>query len=103
MSENKIDIEQVNRVAALGRLALSEDEIARLSSELSSILGYIEKLNTLDTDNVEPLAHCLPVRNVFGEDVVAESPGVEKTLANAPAKDGEFFKVPKILENGTGA
>jgi len=103
MSENKIDIEQVKRVAALGRLALSEDEIAKLSNELSSILGYIEKLNTLDTDGVEPLAHCLAVKNVLGEDVVAESLGTEKALANAPAKDGEFFKVPKILEDGAGA
>jgi aspartyl-tRNA(Asn)/glutamyl-tRNA(Gln) amidotransferase subunit C len=55
-------------------------------------------MNELNTDGVEPLAHCLPINNVFREDIVKESLGTEKTLANAPQHDGPFFKVPKILE-----
>jgi len=103
MSENKLDIEHVRRVAQLARLELSRDELTRFSTQLSSILGYIEKLNELDVDNVEPLAHCLAVKNVFRQDVVKPSLGVEKTLANAPASDEEFFKVPKILDDNSGA
>ncbi|GAG57605.1 unnamed protein product [marine sediment metagenome] len=60
-------------------------------------------MNELDTENVEPLAHCLPVSNVFREDSVKESLGTENTLANAPQRDGEFFKVPKILDDSSGA
>jgi aspartyl-tRNA(Asn)/glutamyl-tRNA(Gln) amidotransferase subunit C len=55
-------------------------------------------MNKLNTEGVEPLAHCLPISNVFREDVVKESLGTEKTLANAPQRDGAFFKVPKILD-----
>jgi aspartyl-tRNA(Asn)/glutamyl-tRNA(Gln) amidotransferase subunit C len=55
-------------------------------------------MNELNTEGVEPLAHCLPISNVFREDIVKESLGTEKTLANAPHRDGSFFKVPKILE-----
>jgi aspartyl-tRNA(Asn)/glutamyl-tRNA(Gln) amidotransferase subunit C len=61
------------------------------------------KMNELNTDNVEPLAHCLPITNVLREDQIKESLGTDKTLANAPQRDGEFFKVPKILDNGSGA
>ena len=66
-------------------------------------LDYMEKMNELDTNNVEPMAHCLPVSNVFREDRVRQSLGTEKTLANAPQRDKEFFKVPKILEDSSGA
>ena len=60
-------------------------------------------MNQLDTEKVEPLAHCLPISNVFRDDVVKESLGTEKTLSNAPQRDGEFFKVPKILDDSSGA
>jgi aspartyl-tRNA(Asn)/glutamyl-tRNA(Gln) amidotransferase subunit C len=55
-------------------------------------------MNKLNTEGVEPMAHCLPVSNVFRDDIIKESLGTEKTLANAPQSDGPFFKVPKILE-----
>jgi len=74
-----------------------------VSGQLRAILEYVEKMNELDTAGVEPLAHCLPISNVFREDRVKESLGTEKTLANAPQTDGEFFKVPKILDYGSGA
>jgi len=99
----KIDQESVRKVAKLSRLELSEAEVEEFASQLSAILDYVEKMNELDTTSVEPLAHCLPVNNVFREDSVKESLGTEKTLANAPQRDGEFFKVPKILDDSSGA
>ena len=99
----KIDQAQVRKVARLSRLDLTEAEVEEFTGQLSAILDYVEKMNELDTTNVEPLAHCLPVSNVFRDDTVKESLGTENTLANAPQRDGEFFKVPKILDGSFGA
>ena len=99
----KIDQEQVKKVAKLSRLELTEAEIEEFTGQLSAILDYVAKMNELDTDSVEPLAHCLPVSNVFREDGVKESLGTEKTLENAPQRDGEFFKVPKILDDSSAS
>jgi len=99
----KIDQQQVRKVAKLSRLELTESEVQEFTGQLGAILEYVEKMNELDTDNVEPLAHCLPVSNVFREDRVKESIGTEKALANAPDRDESFFKVPKILDDGSGA
>jgi len=100
--EKKIDQSQVRKVAKLSRLELTDSEVKEFTGQLSAILDYVEKMNELDTENVEPLAHCLPVSNVFREDSVKESLGTENTLANAPQRDGEFFKVPKILDDSSG-
>ena len=99
----KIDQEQVRKVAKLARLDLTDSEAAEFSDQLSAILEYVEKMNELDTDNAAPLAHCLPVSNCFREDVVKESLGTEKVLANAPQCDESFFKVPKILDDNSAA
>ena len=99
----KIDVEQVRKVAKLARLELNQDEIQEFAGQLSAIIEYVEKINELDTENVEPLAHCLPISNVLREDSVAQSLGTEKALANAPDRDGPFFKVPKILDDGSAA
>ncbi len=99
----KIDEKQVRKVAKLSRLELTEAEVEEFTGQLSAILDYVEKMNELDTENVQPLAHCLPISNVFREDIVKESLGTEKTLSNAPQRDGEFFKVPKILDDSSGA
>ncbi len=99
----KIDKETVRKVAKLSRLDLSEGEIEEFTGQLIAILEYVEKMNGLDTKDVEPLAHCLPVNNRFRDDIVRPSLGTEKTLANAPDTDGEFFKVPKILDDSSGA
>lgn len=103
MAQVKIDEKQVRQVAKLSRLQLNDQQISEFATQLSAILGYIEKLNELDTSKVEPLAHCLPVHNVFRDDVVKPSLGTEKVVANAPETDGQFFLVPKILEEGAGA
>jgi aspartyl-tRNA(Asn)/glutamyl-tRNA(Gln) amidotransferase subunit C len=99
----KIDEAQVRKVAKLARLQLDDAEVAKFSTDLSSIVEYIEKLNELDTDSVEPLAHCLPVHNVFRDDVIRPSLTVEQVLANAPQRVDDFFKVPKILDDNSGA
>jgi len=91
----------VSKVAKLSRLQLSEEELEEFTGQLSAIIEYVEKMNELDTDSVEPLAHCLPVCNVFRRDQVEPSLGTEKTLANAPKHDGEFFIVPKILDGSS--
>ena len=89
---DKIDESQVRKVAKLARLDLSEEEITEFTGQLSAILGYVEKMNELNTDDVEPLAHCLPVSNVFRTDSVRESLGTEKALANAPQRWGGGFQ-----------
>jgi len=99
----KIDEAQVRKVAKLARLELTDAEVGQFTGQLSAILDYVEKMNELDTDAVEPLAHCLPISNVFREDRAKESLGTQKALANAPQTDGEFFKVPKILDDSSGA
>ena len=99
----KIDEAHVRKVAKLSRLELSEAEVGEFTGQLSAILEYVEKMNELDTENVEPLAHCLPISNILREDVAQESLGAEKAVANAPQRDGNFFKVPKILDDGSGA
>ncbi len=99
----KLDNAQVKKVAKLSRLQLTEAEVEEFTGQLSAVLEYIEKMDELNTDGVEPLAHCLPISNCFREDVAVESLGTEKTLENAPQRDGEFFKVPKILDENSGA
>ena len=97
----QIDRKMVERVAVLSRLELSESEIAQFA-QLSDIVGYIEK-SSPDTEQVEPLAHCLPVHNVFREDVPQPSLSNEQALANAPDQTDGCFKVPKILDDNAGA
>ena len=98
----KIDQSQVRKVARLSRLDLTEAEVAEFTSQLSAILDYVEKMSELDTSDVQPLAHCLPISNCLRQDCVKESLGTEKTLANAPQRDEGFFKVPKILDDDSG-
>jgi aspartyl-tRNA(Asn)/glutamyl-tRNA(Gln) amidotransferase subunit C len=97
MPETRISANDVKNVAKLARLELPEARIAKLTSELESILEYIAKLEEVDVKNVEPMAHALPLHNVFREDVVEPSLPLEKVLQNAPEADGPFFKVPKVI------
>jgi aspartyl-tRNA(Asn)/glutamyl-tRNA(Gln) amidotransferase subunit C len=92
-----ITLEQVRQVARLSRLALSEDELARLAPQLESILEYVAKIRLVNVSDVVPMAHALPLANVLRDDVVEPSLPLEKVLANAPETDGPFFKVPKII------
>jgi len=101
MSE-KIDQALVRQVSKLARLELEEAEVEEFTGQLESIIEYVELMNRVDTDDVEPLAHCLPVKNRFREDSVRESFDPDKALSNAPASDGDCFKVPRILDEGKG-
>lgn len=90
--------EKVAGVAKLARLAMTPAELTRCSEQLSGILTYVEKLNELNTEKIEPTSHLLPLSNIFREDHLAPSLSVEAVLGNAPEKEGRFFKVPKIIE-----
>ncbi len=94
----KITKQEVEHVAALGRLELTEQEKESLTDQLSNILTYIEKLNELDTKGVEPTSHVLDITNVMRDDVAAGSLSQERALANAPEKAAGHYKVPKIIE-----
>ena len=94
----KIGPEQVRQVAHLARIKLSESEVEQFSEQLSDILTYVDQLNELDTSKVEPTTHPLRFSNVFRSDKVQPSLSSEQALANAPATNGQFFAVPKVLE-----
>ena len=94
----KLSLEEVRHVAALARLSLSADEEERYRHQLSAILEAMEQLKALNTDRVEPTSHANAVEGMLREDVVAPSMDPAKALANAPAKVGTSFGVPKIIE-----
>jgi len=93
-----IDEAVVRRVAGLARLKLTDDEVHRLAGELSAILGYVQQLNEVNTEGVEPTAHPLPLRNVWREDEPQPSLGARLVLSNAPQAQEDFFRVPKVLD-----
>ena len=93
----RITKQDVEHVAKLARLEITETEKEAFSQQLSGILTYVEKLNTLKTEGVEPTATVLEQTNVFREDKSRPSLPVEKALANAPERTDGFFVVPKII------
>ena len=94
----KITKQEVEHVARLARLDLSEQEKEALTDHLSNILTYVEQLNTLDTKGVEPTSHVLNINNVMRDDVPDESLPQERALSNAPDKAAGHYRVPKIIE-----
>ena len=94
-----INAKTVKHVAHLARLELSDKELELYSGQLASILLYISKLNEIDTTNVTPTSHPLTtLKNVFRKDILRKSLETDEALANAPAAEGDFFKVPQIIE-----
>jgi aspartyl-tRNA(Asn)/glutamyl-tRNA(Gln) amidotransferase subunit C len=93
-----LDREVVRRIAVLARLELSAEEEAAFAEQLGHILQYFEKLAELDTEQVQPTAHVVPVAEAYRDDVVTNPAAAEELRANAPERDGDFFKVPKIIE-----
>lgn len=94
----QISKQEVEHVAKLARLEITEDEKDAFSKQLSSILTYIEELKSWDTTGVEPTATVLDQTNVLREDRARPSLSVEQAVMNAPDSDGGYFRVPKILE-----
>jgi len=93
-----ITVAQVEHVAKLARLSLTEEEKILYAGQLGKIIDYFGELNAIDTSNIEPMSHALDLTNVMREDEVETPLGHEILLKTAPAKDSAFFRVPKIGE-----
>src|SRR5690349_543128 len=98
MADSKITLKDVEHVARLARLELGPEEKERMQRELNGILTYIDKLRGVDTTSVEPTSHAVPSTNVMRDDVVQPSFPQSDMLSNAPDRSGDFFRVPKIIE-----
>lgn len=94
----KLSRESVQRIATLARLRLTADEESEITGQLDRILTYMDKLNELDTSNIELFNHDIDNLSALREDKVTNQPNTDALLANAPDRDGNFFKVPKIIE-----
>ncbi|MBU0664466.1 MAG: Asp-tRNA(Asn)/Glu-tRNA(Gln) amidotransferase subunit GatC [Proteobacteria bacterium] len=93
----KITKEEVEKVAHLARLNLSEEELETMTTQLDTILSYVEKLDELDTTGVQAMTHAFSVSNAFREDKVTDSLAREEALANGPCQNGESFVVPRVI------
>ena len=94
-----ISREDVEHVARLARLALTPDELETMRTQLNAILVHIDALKAVDTTGVEPTSHAVPVVNVFRDDDPRPCFPVEEMLRNAPDRAGQFFRVPRIIED----
>lgn len=94
----KITTELVDYISELSRLELQAGEKQEMTAELERIVAYMDVLNKLDTDGVEPMSHVFPVKNVLREDEVIPSQDRAELLAGSPAPDGEAFLVPKAVD-----
>ena len=94
----RIDEDQVRRVAHLSRLKLSSDEVRLFTEQLRKILSYVDQLSEVDTQDVEPLVHPLALRSVTRADKPTEPLTSEAALQNAPQREGDFFRVPAVLQ-----
>ncbi|MHB8129363.1 MAG: Asp-tRNA(Asn)/Glu-tRNA(Gln) amidotransferase subunit GatC [Mobilitalea sp.] len=94
----KITEETIKYVASLAKLNVSDEEKIKVAKDLDHILEYIETMNELDTEGVEPMSHVLPVKNVFREDVVTNQNNRDQLIKNAPKQKDGCFAVPKTVE-----
>jgi aspartyl-tRNA(Asn)/glutamyl-tRNA(Gln) amidotransferase subunit C len=93
-----LDTATVRRIAKLARIRVDDQQVAQLQTELNSILGWIEQLNEVDVEGVEPLTGAAQMALKMREDVVTDGGIRERILANAPDRAGDFFAVPKVME-----
>jgi aspartyl-tRNA(Asn)/glutamyl-tRNA(Gln) amidotransferase subunit C len=92
-----ITIKDVEHIAKLAKLEFTDAEKEKFTHQLNQILDYMDHLNSLDTGNVEPLSHVIELSNVFRQDEVKPGVPTEEALKNAPEKNEQFFKVPKVI------
>jgi len=92
-----INAETVEYIAKLAKIKISEEEKSKFVPQLSKIITYIEKLSELDTEGISPMSSVIPIKNVFREDEPKPSMPRDEVLANAPASQNGFFKVPKVI------
>ena len=93
-----LSLAEVKKVAALARLEMPEADLARMAEQLNAILKYVDQLSTVNTDGVEPMAHPLPIQNVFRDDEPIPSLPVDAALQNAPNRLADFFGVPAVFD-----
>ncbi|WP_417407545.1 Asp-tRNA(Asn)/Glu-tRNA(Gln) amidotransferase subunit GatC [Hoeflea sp.] len=93
-----VDLATVKRVAHLARIAVTDEEAARMEGELNTILGFVEHLSEVDVDGVEPMTSVTPMAMKKREDVVTDGSKAEDVVANAPESTDNFFVVPKVVE-----
>ena len=93
-----ITLDEAKWIAHLARLDVGAEELSTFVQQLSAILDYMQQLQQVNTDGIEPLAHPLPVQNVFREDEPAPSLPVDEALANAPRRLGDFYGVPAVFD-----
>ncbi|MBU0731091.1 MAG: Asp-tRNA(Asn)/Glu-tRNA(Gln) amidotransferase subunit GatC [Proteobacteria bacterium] len=93
----KITQDEVSYVAKLARLDLTPEEVEVMAGQMDRILGYIDKLNNLDTQGVQPTTHTISINNAFRTDTVRQSLAQKDALANAPLQNGEAFIVPRVI------
>ncbi len=93
----RITKDEVKHISLLSRLLFTDEEIETFTKDLDSILEYISKISELNTENIEPTSHVVPLENVMRDDIVKPSLSIEEALQNAPDKESNCFKVPKIL------
>ncbi len=94
----ELTMDDIRHVARLARLELSDEEMKAFGKVLSDILGFVGRLQQLETDGVEPTSHVVPLENVMRDDCVKPSLSVDEALANAPDRSDDYFRVPRILE-----
>lgn len=94
----KVTKETIEYVANLARLNISEAEKGKLTLDMENIISYVDKLNELDTANVKPMEHVIPMQNVLREDVVTDSFNREELLKSAPSHENGCYRVPKVVE-----
>ncbi|MFD2513743.1 Asp-tRNA(Asn)/Glu-tRNA(Gln) amidotransferase subunit GatC [Pontibacter locisalis] len=92
------DIQTIRKLAHLARLEFNEEKEQEMLQDLNKILNWVDQLRELDTENIEPLTHMSQEMNVFREDVAENTVSHEKALLNAPKKDSDYFRVPKVME-----
>lgn len=95
----KISKDDIIKVSELARLEFNEEELEKFTEQLGKILEYIEQLNELNTDNVEPTSHVLDISTPLREDKVVEWLSTEEVLKNAPESEDDFFVVPQVIED----
>ena len=98
-----LDRDRVRRIAKLSRLILTDTEVEACADQLSRVLDFFKQLDSIDTSAVQPLDHPLPLTNALREDQPRDSLDADTALANAPQREGAFFRVPKVLDQDNGA
>jgi len=98
MTSKKLKEEEILKIVKLARLQIEQDNLPKLTKEFNAILGYIKKLEEVNTDHVEAMSHVHGATNIFREDKIEDSMQIEDLLQNTPDRSGSFIRVPLVIE-----